>query len=252
MSEDKEKKIIHLTRKQVEEEERKEKKKNIAIIVIGAISAVIVSFIAITMIILLILLLFVFVPILLNKSNNNTSEEPTSETYQIDEYTSWRYNHIKEYVNLEWHDLGQTSNIDTIYSLNIKEDHLYLTCLSEDVPLYIDIDMNKSDEDAILNTFKDATPNVGSYSNTIVIETINTTKEKKIGYSNMKLIRGLVTDKGPNSYISFIASQDKDTYYISMTHALYREDGLYNDMITVDKSNKLLYDMYYYMVEVEK
>ena len=241
MSKSKEEKVVLITPKQ--EEDKKEKKKNIVLIVLGSIAGFLLTTGAI------IVIIFALISLGLIYAVNNIPHKSSDETYVVDKYTSNRYDNLLTYVNKEYHSLSQPGDIDTIYTFTISGPHLLLMCLKESTPIYVHIETGEADVVEMLNMFKDSSPAVGSFANTFQIESINNDLDKNVSkYIDInKPSHIIISQKGTENYISYLGMKDDKTF-VSYTHGLYNNEGIYDTSLSITKSNKLLFDMYYYLL----
>ena len=232
-----------------DDKEDKAKKKKTLLIVFGSIGTAIITIAIIVFILLLIgiILLALYV----NKLKNKPSPSSSENTYVIDEYTSKRYNNLLTYVNNEYHSLSKSDDIEDISVFTISETHISLIALSDSNPIYMDIDTKKDGVDTILDLFKETTYDAGKFANTIQIETINEELDKNVNQVLDTSLphRTIVTSYLSNNYISYLGMKDDHTF-IANTHAIYQNDGAYTSA-TITNENKLLFDMYYYMLNTE-
>ena len=228
-------------------DDQKEKKKNILLIVFGSVGATLITFFSIIAIIVIVITI-IFVIGLSNLNKNNTTSS-SDDTYVMDEYTENRYKNLYNYVNSEWRDIGHDANINYISTLSINDTHMSMMCFCDNEPIYVDINVKKNNVDEMLNIFKETTPKVGTFASTFQVEKLDETTTYNLDnyIVNSPINHVIVSDFGVNKYMSFLGIKDDDTI-VSNTHTLFNNENIYDASVKVTKSNKLLFDMYWYIL----
>ena len=190
------------------------------------------------------LVFFILLLFLVLAGSNNGQEETSGSESEVSEETKTIYNNILSYTNSERTSLG-LSEADKIVSLQYVDSKLCVTYCNDDVPGYIEITINAESIDAALNEFKEETPKQGSYANTVINMTYNTEKEINISYEDKV---GVVSTWMNKDYISMTYRYDENTL-CSLSKAEYSDEGSYTGITAVTElEDKLLYEMYYYIL----
>ena len=187
----------------------------------------------------------IFIPKIINKLNNKNKESTSS--YVMDEYTKNRYNNLLSYINDLRIDSTYEGNISEITALTYDKPHLCVSYQNDNEPGYIEVEIDdKENIDEILEMFKDGHPTAGTYTYAIQKETFNTHKTINISSS---LIKGHVSTYGVVDYLSCTYVYN-DTTLCSLTNEEYSDEGLYNNIVKVtEQEDKLLFDLYYYLLK---
>lgn len=209
-----------------------------------------IRFILIIVLAFILLLNIIFAVIYFIRNYQKSAKESSNEnSYVISEEIPSIYNNIISYINIEREDLS-LDNAKDIISMQYKDKEMYLTYRCEDHPSYIKISLPTTNNvDDALNLFKDNIPTLGTYTTVINDETYGDNKNIVIDGVN---VTTTITQSGTTSYVSFITSYD-DSTLIALCHEEYIENGNYSSVTKVTpESNKLLFDFYYYNLNIER
>lgn len=209
-----------------------------------------IRFILIIVLAFILLLNIVFAVIYFIRNYQKSAKESSNEnSYVISEEIPSIYNNIISYINIEREDLS-LDNAKDIISMQYKDKEMHLTYRCEDHPSYIKISLPTTNiVDDALNLFKEDVPTLGTYATVINDETYG---ENKIIVIDGVNVTATITQSGTTSYVSFITSYD-DSTLIALCHEEYIENGNYPSVTKVTpESNKLLFDFYYYNLNIER
>ncbi len=211
-------------------EEKNNKKKNWRIYLI--------IFISISVVIDIILMI-IFIPKLINKNKSN------NEPYVVEEYTIKRYENLLSYISLERKSASMDA-VKEIIALTYQESTLNIAFKSETQPGYMRISFSSNYSlNEALDAFKDKVPTLGTYTTSMMNGTYVNNISLNLPYSSYK---GMIYTYGDKNYVACTYQYDKDIY-ASLLEEEYKENGDYQNVMTVNKKdNKVLYDLYYLIV----